>query len=313
MRIFVSGSLAFDRIMTFPGKFGDHILPDKIHILNVCFVVNGLTERFGGTAGNIAYSLALLGEKPLILSSAGHDFAAYAARLRNLGLSLDAVRRVEEEFTAGAYITTDMADNQITGFNPGAMKEKAGYAVDPGPEGPAQCLAIVSPGNLADMLDYPAEYRAKGVPYIFDPGQNITALPGERMLDAITGAMALATNDYELELIQKATGATKAELMERCGALVTTLGDQGSLVSAKGAETRVPASKARKVADPTGAGDAFRAGLLKGLALGRDLPGAARLGSTCAAYCVEQTGTQEHAFTPGEFWARHLENFPGDS
>jgi len=306
MRIYVSGSLAFDRIMSFPGKFSDHILPDKIHILNVCFLVNGLDERFGGTAGNIAYSLALLGEKPVIVACGGRDFESYAERLAGLGLSLEGVRRVEDELTAGAYITTDQSDNQITGFNPGAMKHKSGYKVDPGGE-PA--LAIVSPGNLQDMLDYPAAYRKQGIPYIFDPGQNITALTSDQLLSAITGSRALVTNDYELELILKATGKSREDLLGLTQALVTTLGEHGSVVTEAGKETRVKPAKPRKVADPTGAGDAFRAGLLKGLVLGRGLADAALLGSTCAAYSVEKLGTQEHAFTEAEFWARHRENF----
>jgi adenosine kinase len=306
MRIYVSGSLAFDRIMSFPGKFSDHILPDKIHILNVCFLVNGLDERFGGTAGNIAYSLALLGEKPVIVSSGGKDFGPYAERLTGLGLSLEGVRRVEDEFTAGAYITTDQSDNQITGFNPGAMKHQAGYKPDPGPE---EALAIVSPGNLSDMLDYPAAYRKAGIPYIFDPGQNITALTGDQLLSAISGSRALVSNDYELQLILNATGKTREELMGLTQALVTTLGEQGSVVAEAGKETRIKPAKAKKVADPTGAGDAFRAGLIKGLRLGRCLADAALLGSTCAAWCVEKLGTQEHVFTEAEFWARHKENF----
>jgi len=306
MRIYVSGSLAFDRIMSFPGKFSDHILPDKIHILNVSFLVNGLEERFGGTAGNIAYSLALLGEKPVIVASGGKDFAPYAEHLAGLGLSLEGVRRVEDEFTAGAYITTDQSDNQITGFNPGAMNHKAGYKPAPGDE-PA--LAIVSPGNLADMLDYPAFYRKQGIPYIFDPGQNIIALTSAQLLSAITGSRALVTNDYELELIMKATGKSREELLGLTSALVTTLGEHGSVVMEAGKETRIKPAKPRKVADPTGAGDAFRAGLVKGLVLGRSLADAALLGSTCAAYCVEKLGTQEHTFTEDEFRARHKENF----
>ena len=178
MQIFVSGSLAYDRIMDFPGRFADHILPEKIHILNVCFMVNGLTERFGGTAGNIAYNLALLGEKPVILATAGKDFGPYREWLTKLGLPLDGIKEIPEEFTAGAYITTDLSDNQITGFNPGAMKHRSEYKFD-GVD-PAAALAIVAPGSLEDMLAYTRAYKARGVPYIFDPGQSIPAWPGRR-------------------------------------------------------------------------------------------------------------------------------------
>jgi adenosine kinase len=303
MRIFVSGSLAYDRIMNFPGKFSDHILPDKIHILNVCFLVDGLQEKFGGTAGNIAYSLTMLDEQPLVLGTGGKDFDAYARRLRQLGLSLEGVRTVDSEFTAGAYITTDQSDNQITGFNMGAMKHPSLFHFERVP--PAEAIAIVSPGNLQDMQDYPRTYRELNIPYIIDPGQQIPAFDGEQLLDMITGAFALVTNDYELEMIMRASGESKADLLRRAGALVTTLGDKGCLVATGGETVAVPAVPVAKTYDPTGAGDAFRAGLLKGLTLGKDLVSAARLGATCASFCVERYGTQEHAFSLDEFRTRH--------
>lgn len=306
MSIYVSGSLAYDRIMNFPGKFSDHILPDKIHILNVCFLIDRLEEKRGGTAGNIAYSLALLGEKPVILSSVGKDFDRYEQVLRDLGLPLSGIRRCEDMFTAGAYITTDQTDNQITGFNPAAMTIPCGYTFAEAT--PADDIAIVSPGNLDDMIALPALYREKGIRYIFDPGQQITALTGEKMLEAITGAHMLVTNDYELELIMKSTGRTKAELLERTGHIITTLGENGSRID-NGAPVMVPAAKAARVLDPTGAGDAYRAGLLKGLVDGLDVVQAARLGATCASFCVEEYGTQEHTFTPEAFRARHQATF----
>ena len=307
MQLYVSGSLALDRIMNFPGKFADHILPDKIHILNVCFLVDGMSEYFGGTAGNIAYNLALLGEKPLILGCAGKDFAPYAARLTNLGLSLSGIRTVADQFTAGAYITTDQSDNQITGFNPGAMRERCGYKFPKKHDGAV--MAIISPGNVQDMVELPEYFKQAGIPYIFDPGQQITALTGAQMVQAISGSYALCTNDYELELVMKATGLSRAELLTRTGALVTTLGDQGSVIAEGTKETRVPAVKVDKALDPTGAGDAFRAGLLKGLRLGQSLSEAAALGSVCAAYCVEQRGTQEHSFSLDAFNEQLNEHF----
>lgn len=299
MQLYVSGSVALDRIMNFPGRFSDHILPDKIHILNVCFLVDGLNEFFGGTAGNIAYNLALLGEKPLILACAGRDFAPYAERLRGLGLPLEGIRTVESQFTAGAYITTDQADNQITGFNPGAMRESCGYRFPEKHDGPV--MGIVSPGNVQDMVALPAYFKQAGIPYIFDPGQQITALTGEQMAQAVEGSFALCTNDYELELVIKATGLSRAELLKRTGALVTTLGEEGSLIAEGARETRVPAVKVDRALDPTGAGDAYRAGLLKGLCLGQPLAKAAELGSVCAAFCVAQKGTQEHRFGLEDF------------
>jgi len=307
MRIYVSGSLAYDRIMDFPGKFSDHILPDKIHMLNVCFVVNSLEEKFGGTAGNIAYSLALLGERPQILSCAGKDFGPYEKWLRKLDLPLDGIRRIDEEFTAGAYITTDQADNQITGFNPGAMKQRADYHIDRSNLGGS--LAIISPGNVEDMVGYAKTYRELNVPYIFDPGQQIPALGPERLKSALAGAKMLVTNDYELEMVMKDTGWDKQALLERTETLITTLGEKGSLITDATGQIEVPAAKAAKAADPTGAGDAFRAGLIKGLVLAKPLPEACRMGATCAAFCVERHGTQEHSFTLDHFWDRYNANF----
>lgn len=313
MRIFVNGSLAYDRIMTFPGRFQDHILPDKLHILNVCFLVDGLEEKFGGTAGNIAYSLRQLDEDPMIIGSVGKDFDAYAQWLRGLGLSLRGIHTFDSEFTAGAYITTDKADNQITGFNPGAMRHGSQFDWNLVP--PEDALAIVSPGNVGDMTEYPAKLRELKIPYLFDPGQQTTALSPEQLLGAINGAAILITNDYELELIMNVTGKTREELLTLAGAIIVTLGEKGSVIyvgkggKTPGHEIPVPAAKARKVEDPTGAGDAYRAGLLKGLAMGRELADAALLGATCASFCVEHKGTQEHAFTSEEFWARHKENF----
>lgn len=307
MEILVSGSLAYDRIMDFPGKFADHILPDKIHVLNVCFMVNGLKEKFGGTAGNIAYSLALLGEKPTILATAGRDFDRYESWLIQNGLPMTGVRHIEDEFTAGAYITTDQSDNQITGFNPGAMKYPSLY--DLSGLDPAHTLAIISPGCLEDMMTYCRRFREIGVPYIFDPGQSITAFKGAELTEMLTGSAMLVTNDYELELICQSTGLKKSNLLERTGALITTLGEKGSIVSKNQEEVPIPAAKAAQVHDPTGAGDAYRAGLIKGLVLNKDLATAARMGATCASFSVEKYGTQEHRFTPEEFQARYQTNF----
>jgi adenosine kinase len=308
MRIFVSGSLAFDRIMDFPGRFVDHILPEKIHILNVCFMVNGLTERFGGTAGNIAYNLALLGESPSILATAGdRDFGPYRERLGELGLPLTGIKEIPQEFTAGAYITTDLSDNQITGFNPGAMKYASEYRFD-GLD-PAVALAIVAPGNLEDMLAYTRFYKDTGVLYIFDPGQSIPAWGGEELKEMADGALALIVNDYELEMFRQKTGLEAAGLLKLTPQLITTRGEQGSLVQTDRGVDEIPAVPASQVLDPTGAGDAYRAGLLKGLALGLGWPEAARMGAVLASFCVEQQGTQEHRLEVKEFWERFAENF----
>jgi adenosine kinase len=307
MRIFVSGSLAYDRIMDFPGRFVDHILPEKIHILNVCFMVNGLTERFGGTAGNIAYNLALLGEHPVILATAGRDFGPYRERLAQLGLPLTGIKEIPQEFTAGAYITTDLSDNQITGFNPGAMKYTSDYRFDG--LAPAAALAIVAPGNLEDMLIYTRFYKDRGVRYIFDPGQSIPAWGGGELREMAAGALAVIVNDYELEMFRQKTGLDVPGILDLTAHLITTRGEQGSLVRTERGLDEIPAVPAREVLDPTGAGDAYRAGLLKGLVLGLGWPEAARLGAVLASFSVEQQGTQEHRVGIKEFWDRYGETF----
>jgi adenosine kinase len=310
MKVFVSGSLAYDRIMDFPGKFEDHILPDKIHVLNVSFVVNGLTENFGGTAGNIAFNLSMLGVDATILSAAGKDFDRYAKWLSDHGIDVSQIRILPEEFTAGAYITTDMADNQITGFNPGAMKypSKCSFIMDKGASANS-FLGIVAPGNAEDMLDYSRKYKELKIPFIFDPGQQIPALGSDLLREMTDGADILISNDYELDLIKKITAYTDADLLERTRVIITTLGEKGSVLISKQGKTWIPAAKAGKVVDPTGAGDAFRAGLIKGLAMDKDLSQAARMGAVCGAYAVECYGTQAHVFTEESFWIRYNENF----
>jgi len=307
MRILVSGSLAFDRIMDFPEKFSDHILPDKIHILNVCFLVNGLKEQFGGTAGNIAYNLALLGERPFILASAGKDFDSYEKWLTDLGLPLDGIRRIPDEFTAGAYITTDIADNQITGFNPGAMRHPCQYDIDG--SNPAETLAIVAPGNLDDMLTYSRAFKERSIACIFDPGQQIPALATESLLEMLAGCTLFISNDYELEMVMRSTSKSKAELLEMAGGIITTLGERGAVVMLPHETVEIPAARADRVLDPTGAGDAFRAGLIKGLTQGKSVVEAARMGAVCASFGVECQGTQCHRFTMDDFWVRHQAHF----
>lgn len=303
MNIIVSGSLAYDRIMDFPGHFADHILPEKIHVLNVAFQVNGVKERFGGTAGNIAYALTLMGEKPLISAAIGKDYQPYFDWLEANGIGAAGIRIVPEELTAGAYITTDLADNQITGFNPGAMRHSSNLdfaALDP-----AETLLIVSPGNLADMVEYPRRCKERGIAYLFDPGQALPMLAAEDLVRCIEGARILIVNDYELDLILNKTGLSRQELLKLPQALITTLGEKGSEIALPGATLRIPVTTPEKVLDPTGAGDSYRGGLLCGLIRGLDLEQCAKMGSACASFSVECVGTQEYRFTAEEF-ARRL-------
>jgi len=307
MNIYISGSMAYDRIMDFPGKFSDHILPDKIHILNVCFNVNGMYEKFGGTAGNIAYSLSLLDEKPYIIATMGKDYQNYFNWLDKNNISVDGIRIIHEEFTAGAYITTDMADNQITGFNPGAMKYPSGYTFEN--LNPEDSITLIAPGNLYDMQEYARICRDKSIHYICDPGQSLTKWEGKTLTDWLDGSMLLISNDYEFEMVMKMTGIDKKGLLGLTKIIITTLGEKGSLISTSEFDVTVPAAKVDNVVDPTGAGDAYRAGLLKGIAMGRDIETAARIGTVAAAYAVEKYGTQEHYYPYEGFIERYRSNF----
>ncbi len=299
MNIIVSGSLAYDRIMNFPGYFSEHILPEKIHMLNVCFQVDGVKEKFGGTAGNIAYALALMGERPVISASIGHDYRRYFEWLEKNGISTENIRIIDGEFTASAYITTDLADNQITGFHPGAMKYSS--PLDFGRLNPDDTIVIVSPGNLEDMLAYPRLCKARGIDYIFDPGQSLPMLNGEELLQAMDGCRILISNDYELDLIQSKTGLKKEDLLKLARTVIVTRGEWGSRVFAGDDEINIPVVRPEKVVDPTGAGDSYRGGLISGLVRNMNIEHCARMGSVCASFCLEAYGTQEYRFSPGQF------------
>jgi len=299
MNIIVSGSLAYDRIMDFPGHFAEHILPEKLHVLNVCFQVNGVKEKFGGTAGNIAYALALMGEKPTIAAAIGYDYHRYLEWLKKNGIGTESLRIIEDECTASAYITTDRADNQITGFNPGAMKHSS--CLDFDKLNPRKTLLIISPGNLEDMINYPRACKARGIDYIFDPGQSLPMLDAKDLAQAIDRCRILISNDYELDLIMSKTGLGRDRLLKQAGTIIVTLGEQGSKVSTLDEEIQIPAARPRKVEDPTGAGDSYRGGLISGLIKGMDIVHCARMGSVCASFAVECYGTQEYRFSPEEF------------
>jgi adenosine kinase len=304
MNILVSGSLAYDRIMDFPDRFSNHILPDKIHILNVCFVINELKENFGGTAGNIAYALALLEEKPTIVATAGRDFDSYKKWLIENNISTEHITIIEDELTAGAYITTDKSDNQITAFNPGAMKYSAnfdfGYLTNPN-----ETIAIIAPGNLDDMLKFSRIYKEKKIYYIFDPGQSLPAWSGKQLLEMLEDSWIFICNDYELELTKEKTDLSTEKLLTRTNTLIATKGEYGSVVmyreNGEVITIEIPPVLPGEVKDPTGAGDAYRAGLIKGLIMTHDIEHAAKMGSVCAAYSVEAYGTQTFHFTRASF------------
>ncbi len=300
MNILVSGSLAYDRIMDFPGKFSDHILPDKVHVLNVCFMINELKENFGGTAGNIAYALSLLGENPSILATAGRDFESYREWFSKNNISTDNIKIIEDELTAGAYITTDQSDNQITAFNPGAMKFSASYDFESAKQD--NTIAIVSPGNLDDMFNFSKIYQEKKIDYIFDPGQSLPAWEENKLIEMIDGSKIFICNDYELQLAREKTSMTINDILDNTEILVKTKSEHGSVVMMKEqGQTKtvdIPAVEVDSVKDPTGAGDSYRAGLIKGFFLSDgDIIHAARMGAVTAAYCVEVYGPQNFNFT----------------
>ncbi len=315
-KILISGSIAYDRIMDFPGKFNEHILTDKISNINVCFMISDLKENFGGTAGNIAYTLSLLGERPDIIATAGRDFASYREWLLKHNIPLDHIKVLDTELTAGAYITTDDSDNQITVFNPGAMKHSADYDFDT--LKPDETIAIVSPGNLDDMRNFSKIYKDKGIGYIFDPGQSLPAWEGIQLKDMINGSGIFISNDYELSLTLEKTEMSLDDILELTGMLITTKGEKGAtiLYNENGArETiEIPPVKIKKVLDPTGAGDSFRGGLIKGLLLSAgDIAHAGKLGALAAAYSVEADGPQNFEFSMESFNKRFKSVFGGDA
>ena len=299
MEILVSGSLAYDRIMDFSGRFSDHIMPEKLHMINVSFTVNGLIEKFGGTAGNIAYALSLLGEKPRILATLGHDYQLYFQWLEQRGIATDDIRIIQEELTASAYITTDSADNQITGFNPGAMKHPSRY--DFTKTDPSECIAIVAPGNTQDMAEYAQTYQELGVFCIFDPGQSLPAWNGGDLTQTIGRANILVSNDYELGMIKSNTGLSVDDLLEMVETIITTKAEEGCELVSRTGTTIVQVVPAANAVDPTGAGDAFRGGLIKGLVEKRTVERAVQMGTVCGHYAVQSHGTQEYSFTMEEF------------
>jgi len=308
MNIIVSGSLAYDRIMDFPEYFSDHILPEKLHVLNISFTVNGMVEKLGGTAGNIAYALSLLGERPIILATVGHDYHRYFESLAKKKIASDSIKIIEEEFTASAYITTDRADNQITGFNPGAMKYPSCFNFDR--VNPQESIVIIAPGNLEDMINYPRSCKSRGIDYIFDPGQSLPMWDAQELVRCIDGSRILISNDYELELVINKTGLNRKKLLKKTRTIITTLGEMGSRVCTPDREIDIPVVKAKEVLDPTGAGDAYRAGLIRGLTEGRGIEQCAVMGSVCASFAVECYGTQEYHFDLQEFRER-LDKYSG--
>lgn len=308
MNIVVTGSLAYDRIMDFPGRWRDHILPDKIHILNVSFTLKRMQERFGGTAGNIAYNLRLLGLDPRIVSAVGSDFRRYYQYLNNLEVSVQHIKSFPSEFTAIANIITDLDDNQITAFYPGALDYGTEVEMPRDLRGENNFL-IVAPSSPAEMFKRCQEAITDGNPFMFDPGQQITALSKETLELGALNSKISVFNDYEWQMFKNKTGLDFNSLTSRGVVVAVTQGEEGSVIYTKDGEYNISAVKVDKLEDPTGAGDAYRAGIALGFVNNWDWQTTGQVAATIASYVVEHYGTQEHRFTIEEFNGRYKENF----
>lgn len=308
MEIVLTGSIAFDYLMKFPGYFQDHILPDNLGCLSLSFLVESMVRQPGGIAPNIAYTLALLGERPRLFATAGEDFAEYRDVLEAEGVDTSGIRLIEGEFTASFFANTDLANSQIASFYPGAMAAAADLSLND-LEGERPDLVLISPNDPRAMVRYVEECKQLDIPYIYDPSQQIPRLNGEELEGGIDGALALFVNKYELGMVQKRTGLAADEIRALTKFSVVTLGEEGAIVYQGDKELRIPVVKPNKIADPTGVGDAFRGGFLSGFAHGWELELCAQMGAVAAAFCLEQVGPQGHSFTPSEFAVRFSEHF----
>jgi adenosine kinase len=306
MDIIVTGSIAFDYLMSFPGKFTEHFLPEHMSRISLSFLVDTMDKRRGGCAPNIAYTLALLGERPRLMGTAGQDFDDYRRWLEAAGIDTSLVRVIEGKFTASFFCSTDADSNQIASFYTGAMANAGEMSFRTvGNRG----LAIISPNDPGAMLQYAEECRTLGVPYIWDPGQQCARMSGDELRDGLVGATIVVCNDYEFELIRQKTGLDEGSILTHTQALVVTRGEHGCSIHQAAGRTDVPAVPPYRIVDPTGVGDAYRGGFLKGMVRGASYERCARLGSVAAAYALEHLGGQSHSYTLGEFRARYEAQF----
>ena len=306
----ICGSAAFDTLMVFEGRFREHILPEQIHILNVSFLVPRLRREFGGCAGNIAYNLRLLGDLAVPMATVGTDFGPYREWMERLGLPLEHVRVVDSELTAQAFITTDLDDNQITAFHPGAMQHA--HLNDVARAADDVSIGIVAPDGRRGMIEHAEQFADLGIPFIFDPGQGLPMFDASDLDSFIEHANWVAVNDYEWQLLQQKTGWTVSDLTQRVEALIVTRGGKGSIIHTQDAQFEIPCAKASAVVDPTGCGDAYRAGLLHGLMHGLDYETTGRIAAVMGALKVESRGTQNHSAAPEQLERRLAESF-GDA
>jgi adenosine kinase len=302
MSLVVTGSVAFDYLMSFPGKFTEHFLPEHMSRVSLSFLVDTMDKRRGGCAPNIAYTLALLGERPRLMATAGQDFGDYRRWLEAAGVDTSLVREIPGKFTASFFCSTDAESNQIASFYTGAMADSGELSF----RGVDGCrLAIISPNDPGAMLQYAEECRTLGIPFIWDPGQQCARMSGVELRDGIVGSALVVCNDYEFELIRQKTALDEESILADTHALVVTRGEQGCTIHSQSEEVTVPAVAPTRIVDPTGVGDAFRGGFMKGMARGADYEVCARLGAVAATYALEHLGGQSHSYTWHEFRARY--------
>jgi adenosine kinase len=310
MKLVVTGSIAFDYLMSFPGKFTEHLLPEHMHRISLSFLVDTMDKRRGGCAPNIAYTLALLGERPVLMATAGQDFGDYRLWLDTAGIDTSHVKVVPDKFTASFFCSTDQDNNQIASFYTGAMANAGELSFRTVPGLQRDALVIVSPNDPGAMVQYAEECSAMGIRYIWDPGQQCARMNGSQLADGVRGAFMVIANDYEFELLRQKTGMTTDDVRTAVEVLVITKGENGCTVMTRTTSVDVPAVSPERIEDPTGVGDAFRGGFMKGLAGGASYEVCARMGSVAATYALEHLGGTSHAYTPAQFTARYNEHFP---
>ncbi|HWQ04653.1 MAG TPA: carbohydrate kinase family protein [Longilinea sp.] len=307
MTIVCTGSIAFDYLMTFPGYFREQILIDKLENISLSFLVDTMIRQRGGVAPNIAYTLALLGERPAVMGTVGEDFSEYRAWMEAQNIDTSLVKVIDGKFTASFFANTDLANNQISSFYTGAMANAGEIKLRDLPF--KADLVVISPNDPAAMYQYSVECQELGLPYLFDPGQQVARNPGDQLRAGVEGAQSLFVNEYEFELLQKHTGLSEKKILEHVKYMVVTCGEKGARVYAEGKQHLVPVVPPSQIADPTGVGDAFRGGFLRGHNLGFDWDTCGRMGSLAATYALEQHGTQNHRYSVAEFVTRYRQHF----
>ena len=308
MNIIVTGSVAYDYLMRFPGRFVDHLIPEQLHQVSVSFLVEDMTKHWGGVAANISYTMGLLGLRPKLFGTVGRDFGDYRTWLESAGVDTSTVRQIDHVFTASFFVNTDLDNNQIASFYSGAMAFSKNYALADVYDGIPD-LVVVSPNDPAAMMNYAEECRERGIRFVYDPSQQVPRLNGDELRQSMQGAYAMVVNGYEVEMISSKTGLSLDDLLSEISILVVTHGKDGSTIYHDGTVTEIPVVAPRAIQDPTGGGDAYRAGLLCGLSNGWTLELAGQVGALCATYVLEQVGTQSHRFSLPDFVARFRENF----